>query len=284
VATCGVALTASLIFHGSHHLDGTASLPQPLTFRVPGALPITAGASKNGRASLAFGHGGHSTITCEYAQHNAASSFSFTSCGNGATAGALEHATDFVLHIERADRGAGASGYHVQVTVDLTAPDGIVCAGSTDVCTEFVCQSGACIGIDPFEPPKSCSPQTKYVPQVCTSLAGAEGRCLSTCLPAVAARSDELPQNTCSAGDKCVPCFDPSAANPNAPTGACSFGCDHPKQPPTVLTCPWTGPAVFSPAGFPDCSPACGGAHCMPSSLVPPGEQGFLAACPGGFC
>jgi hypothetical protein len=52
----------------------------------------------------------------------------------------------------------------------------------------------------------------------------------------------------------------------------------------TSLTCPWTGPAVFDPAAFAACSPACGGAHCVPAGIVPLPEQSLLAACTDGLC
>ena len=124
----------------------------------------------------------------------------------------------------------------------------------------------------------------QFVPNTCTSIAGAEGRCLSTCLPAVAARAATLPQSGCAAGERCMPCFDPTASDPNAPTGACSLACDAPAQPPVLLTCPWTGPSVLNPSALAACSPSCGGAHCLPTEFVPPGQQSVLAACPGGFC
>jgi hypothetical protein len=123
----------------------------------------------------------------------------------------------------------------------------------------------------------------QFVPNTCTSIAGAEGRCLSTCLPAVAARAATLPQGGCAADERCMPCFDPTASDPNAPTGACSLACDAPAQPPVLLTCPWTGPDVYNPSVFPACSPSCGGAHCIPAEIV--GATSLdLAACPGGFC
>ena len=48
--------------------------------------------------------------------------------------------------------------------------------------------------------------------------------------------------------------------------------------------CPWSGPPVVDPTTFPSCSPSCGGAHCVPSAMVPAAEQALLATCPGGFC
>jgi hypothetical protein len=128
----------------------------------------------------------------------------------------------------------------------------------------------------------------KSVPKTCTSVAQSEGRCLSTCLPAIAAQADLLPQDVCAAGEKCAPCYDPVAADPSKPTGACSLACDKPAKPPTVITCPYSGPPIIDPSTFPPCSPACAGAHCVPSSLVPASDQSQLATCTvnggPGFC
>ena len=122
------------------------------------------------------------------------------------------------------------------------------------------------------------------LPPTCTSVAGAEGRCLSTCIPLVAEKANVLPRATCGENERCAPCFDPTAADPTAPTGACSIACDKPKAPPTVLKCPYDGQKLVDPNVFPECAPACGGAHCVPAALVPVGQQSQLAACPGGFC
>jgi len=104
------------------------------------------------------------------------------------------------------------------------------------------------------------------------------------CLPAIAAKQSLLPQAGCAGGNKCAPCFDPTAPDPTAPTGACDTACDSAKEPPVVLTCPWTGPPVGDPTSFPACSPACNGAHCVPASQVPAAQQSQLATCAGGFC
>ncbi len=141
-----------------------------------------------------------------------------------------------------------------------------------------------------------CAPDTlietggNFVPKSCTSVGGAEGRCTSICLPSVASEAVLLPQDVCDDDERCAPCFNPTASDPTAPTGACNLACDSPKQPPLILTCPWTGPAVVSPAPFPQCAPACAGSHCVPGSLVPASDQKLLATCdsgggPGsGFC
>ena len=45
-------------------------------------------------------------------------------------------------------------------------------------------------------------------------IAGAEGRCLSTCLPAIASEAELLPQSVCPTGTRCAPCYNPTAADP----------------------------------------------------------------------
>jgi hypothetical protein len=124
----------------------------------------------------------------------------------------------------------------------------------------------------------------QLVPPSCRSLAGVEGRCLSECLPPVAAQAALLPRGSCGTGERCVPCFDPTAADPMAPTGACAIACDEPAEPPAQLMCPWTGPPIVDPALFPPCTPACGGARCVPADMVPAGQRDLLAACEGGYC
>ncbi len=138
--------------------------------------------------------------------------------------------------------------------------------------------------------PGFCAPDTltqtggNGVPKSCTSVAGAEGRCLSTCIPDVAAKKDVLPTANCGPNERCAPCFDPTAADPTAPSGACSIACDAPKAPPTILKCPYEGDPLIDPSTLPACSPACGGAHCVPKELVPVSQQAQVATCPGGFC
>jgi len=138
-----------------------------------------------------------------------------------------------------------------------------------------------------------CAPDTfiasagKGLPKTCTSIAGAEGRCLSTCLPAIQGQQQLLPQDVCAPGEKCAPCFNPVAADPMMPTGACALACDKPAQPPTLLSCPYSGPPVLDPSALPPCdSGGCGGAHCLPAAQVPPAVQAQLSPCNGntGFC
>src|SRR5262249_56851284 len=80
----------------------------------------------------------------------------------------------------------------------------------------------------------------------------------------------------------CAPCYDPLAADPTAPTGACTLACDQPTKDPVTLTCPWDGPTVIDPTSLADCSTACGGAHCAPASLVPQAQQSLFTSCDSG--
>jgi len=94
----------------------------------------------------------------------------------------------------------------------------------------------------------------KFTPASCTSVAGAEGRCLSTVLPAVKAQEDLLPQATCAASERCTPCYSPIDGTS---TGACSQSCDiGPTEPAKT---------------FASC---CGGrAKCVPATAIPDAQE-----------
>mgnify|MGYP007073289275 FL=1 len=101
----------------------------------------------------------------------------------------------------------------------------------------------------------------RFSAKSCGSVAGFEGRCLSTCLPAVAAKADLLPQADCAGGELCVPCYDPFDGTD---TGACAVPCDAgPAQPKQVL---------------PSCCQDKGGGTCVPSSMVSADQQDQLDA------
>jgi hypothetical protein len=102
-------------------------------------------------------------------------------------------------------------------------------------------------------------------PQPCSSIAGAEGRCLSRCLPDVQAQeaSAGLPADVCSPGDVCVPCFNPLDGSD---TGACRIGargCDAPIEPPVE---------------FLACCADKGGGRCIPLTLAGPTAADSLDA------
>lgn len=140
------------------------------------------------------------------------------------------------------------------------------------------CPGGFCAPDDLIESGNLRNPKT------CTSIAGAEGRCLSLCLPDVASQATLLPKSVCNDDQRCVPCYNPVDASPTVATGACSLGCDAPSSNPTIITCPWTGPDVINPTTLPGCNPICNGAHCMPAAFVPDDQKSLLATCSGGYC
>ncbi len=96
-------------------------------------------------------------------------------------------------------------------------------------------------------------------PPVCTSVAGAEGRCMSLCIPQIQAKKDTLPQDVCDEGMLCAPCYDPFTGESS---GACeSNSCDMPTEDPVV---------------FAACCVDKGGGSCVPRELVPDESEGNL--------
>ncbi|MFO0740504.1 MAG: hypothetical protein U0270_31695 [Labilithrix sp.] len=89
------------------------------------------------------------------------------------------------------------------------------------------CAGGLCA------PEKSVANAGKFLPPTCVSVAGAEGRCLSTVIKDIAAKKGLLPQSTCEANELCAPCFSPTDGSD---TGACSsVSCDAPKEKPRTF-------------------------------------------------
>ncbi len=116
-------------------------------------------------------------------------------------------------------------------------------------------QLGDCDADSKCVPDEFIASMGKHVPATCASLAGAEGRCLSRCLPEVAEQADRLPQSSCPLDEVCVPCFDPLTGED---TQACTQSCD-------------PGPAN-SPFVFPPCCEGRG--TCVPpESITAQGED-----------
>lgn len=115
------------------------------------------------------------------------------------------------------------------------------CGGGTDLCVpdDFIRTGG------------------KFLPATCSSAGGAEGRCLSEALPAVAEQKDLLPQDICAPTERCSPCFNPLDGSD---TGACRLACDE-------------GPQA-APVTFASCCE--GKAVCVPTASVPEDQQGQL--------
>jgi hypothetical protein len=76
-----------------------------------------------------------------------------------------------------------------------------------------------------------CAPEEltdpTFVPMGCDSIAGHEGRCLSTCVGTVAKQLDKLPTAGCEANEACAPCYDPIT---DESTGACEVNGDMPAK------------------------------------------------------
>jgi hypothetical protein len=114
-----------------------------------------------------------------------------------------------------------------------------------------------------------CDTATKCVPDMyietngmfllktCKSLKGAEGRCVSSCVPKVASQIDSLPQDVCQKDERCAPCYDPITGEDS---GACTLGCD-------------TGPTK-PPVKFAECCD--GHALCVPKTSVPEDQRSML--------
>lgn len=102
-----------------------------------------------------------------------------------------------------------------------------------------------------------------YIPPTCSSVDGAEGRCLDEMIPQVAAQKAQLPQATCQVYERCVPCYSPLDGTA---TGACKLSCDPgPKDPPKLFTNCCTPSHATATQG-----------KCVPTSQVPTAEQSDL--------
>jgi hypothetical protein len=89
------------------------------------------------------------------------------------------------------------------------------------------CDDGLCV------PEEILAAYGQYLPASCTSIAGIEGRCISTVLPEVETNEDILPKDTCRETERCIPCYSATGAD----TGACkTVKCDAPKTPPPVFS------------------------------------------------
>jgi hypothetical protein len=146
-----------------------------------------------------------------------------------------------------------------------------VCAGGARclpkslVAPDFQSQLANCDDDNMCVPDSFIASGGNFIAASCASVAGAEGRCLSRCLPQVAQQADKLPQDSCGQHEVCTPCYDPITQED---TGACSLSCDPgPAEPPTVL---------------PKCCDGIG--TCVPAASVPPDKVANLSedVCPPG--
>ncbi|HEX4338596.1 MAG TPA: hypothetical protein VH062_21975 [Polyangiaceae bacterium] len=113
-------------------------------------------------------------------------------------------------------------------------------------CTD---QSGLCVPPEILEPIQAkalaqdtcgtgavCAPakfaDSTFHPKFCASVAGAEGRCLSSCVDLVKRNAELLPKDVCDTGELCAPCTDPRTGEL---TAACTLNGDAPTKPPVVF-------------------------------------------------
>lgn len=128
---------------------------------------------------------------------------------------------------------------------------------SASVSAETLAQLADCNSTDKCIPTYLLQRLGKFNAKTCTSLKGAEGRCLSVCIPQIAEQATFLPKADCADGELCAPCFDPRTGEN---TSACNQGCDlGPTKPPVT---------------FGKC---CGNqGSCVPKSAVPTSDQSQL--------
>ena len=146
--------------------------------------------------------------------------------------------------------------------------------------------AAACDGGGYCVPDEFISTGGVYTPPSCTSVQGSAGVCLSACIPKVAEVAAILPQDSCAAHEKCVPCVSPIDGTE---TGACKLGfscdasgtgagpaCDDPST--CVYDC--ATPAIDLDTLDP-CPDGCGG-HCLEEGLVPEEQKSQLGPCDDG--
>jgi hypothetical protein len=160
------------------------------------------------------------------------------------------------------------------------------CLPDDVVPADFVGYTEACAGGGRCVPDPFIETGGVYTPPACTSLNGAQGVCLSACIPQVRQYEAILPTEGCGVGERCVPCISPID---NMPTGACDIkgecvgdpGEGGPVDPPPgngddPATCVHEGTPVIDPSGL----TACGeGAHCLQAALVPAEFADRLGPC-----
>jgi len=197
-----------------------------------------------------------------------APALAWSACGGDGstdTAGGIDGGADAAM--PATDGGPSMTGC-VHTGPPLVDPEELpVC----DMCPNARCLPTGVVPMEQQELLADCDESSKCVPELfirtngdflldtCRSIADAEGRCVSICLPDVAAQMDFLPQASCADDERCAPCFDPTTGED---TGVCGQACDPgPTEPPLML------------------DPCCGGEGvCLPPDAVPPAERERLGA------
>ncbi len=104
--------------------------------------------------------------------------------------------------------------------LDECCPDygGAHCVDRNAVPASLRPRLDACSGDQLCVPDPFITGGVDYRPQSCASLGGADGVCLSGCLPEIRDVYDLLPQDLCADGERCAPCVNPVDG---LATGAC---------------------------------------------------------------
>jgi hypothetical protein len=113
----------------------------------------------------------------------------------------------------------------------LCAPEGFVSPADAERLGHADCHADTlwCVPVVWMEDPSRG-------PSPCRAPGDLEGRCLPGCLPELQPRAAQLSQQSCEAGNLCVPCFDPYTGHD---THACSFELDSgPSEPPAERLIP----------------------------------------------
>ena len=133
----GVDLDATRRYHPTRRTDGHVEFPVgSLSFPVPASLPVTTGASGNGKVKFTFSLNGDTPTTCVY-RGNGWNAYNFVKCkqaplpsadrddddgdhddGPGdplPVAGTIVTADSFTLHINKGDKTAGTTTVHLHL-------------------------------------------------------------------------------------------------------------------------------------------------------------------------
>jgi hypothetical protein len=255
--------------------QGTAGTPAAGTVGAGGSTG--AGGNVVASGGVTVGAGGVVTATGGTPAGGAAGSIPGGATGAGGTAGAAgmvsiggqSNASDIkIVGSTTLCMGAMPMVPNTQVAA-CSAP---MCTGAhcipmdqipmgTDTTTLAKCPDGTFCTPDDY-----IATQGKFLVKTCTSLEGAEGRCISTCIPQVAKQIDQLPKDVCMDSERCAPCFNPIDGSD---THACTQGCDMIKNKTPVLF-PKCGisamDSTMTPRGL-----------CVPKTLVPMDQQGIPA-------
>ena len=93
------------------------------------------------------------------------------------------------------------------------------CVSTSKVPASLQASVGKCDGENSCVPDTFISTGGVFTPKKCTAF-GAEGRCMSPCIPAVADKAALLKQDVCDEDELCVPCINPLD---KSDTGVCSI-------------------------------------------------------------